>query len=475
MGRKPIYNQVYNQLRYQILSGELPIGSSLPPERKLAQQLGVSRNTVVRAYSELEAEGFIAGRMGSGRYVEAVPPAASCGRFDWNNTYGHASLTAYPPHMEELLSVGDVYPDTINFIHGHGGKHTLASSGFADYVKAASEQSFSYYFTSAQGHPQLRERIVDWMAMEQISSPEQVVVTSGSQEGLYFITTLLAKPGDLIVAEMPTYFGSLQLFQSLGIQVIPIPLDRHGMRVDVLEGVLARFRPRFLYTVPTFHNPTGCVLSLERRKKLLALSERYQLPIVEDDAYRHLHLEVEPPPALKSLDQSGNVIYLNTFSKLLFPGLRVGWIGASRPFARLLTRMKELSITTNVLGQLALASYLRDDALRPHLKKARAAYAEQAAIMEKHLSALKPYGVTYEKPAGGFYFWVSLPEEIHTRELMEECRRRGVTFACGDMFLLREAEQRYIRLCFTHERPEQIERGMSLLAAVIQSRKECLA
>jgi DNA-binding transcriptional MocR family regulator len=474
MGRKPIYNKVYNQLRYQILSGELPIGSSLPPERKLAEQLGVSRNTVVRAYSELEAEGFIAGRMGSGRYVEAVPPASSCARFDWNNSYGHASLTAYPPHMEEVLSVGDVYPDTINFVLGHGGKHTLASSGFADYVKSAAEQSLSYYFTSVQGHPQLREHIVEWMGLEQISSPDQVVVTSGSQEGLYFITTLLAKPGDLIVAEMPTYFGSMQLFQSLGLQVIPIPLDREGMRIDVLEGVLARYRPRFIYTVPTFHNPTGYTLSLARRKQLLALSERYQLPIVEDDAYRHLHLDEEPPQPLKSMDQSGNVIYLNTFSKLLFPGLRIGWVAASRPFARLLTRMKELSITTNLLGQMALASYLRDNALKPHLEKARKAYAEQAAIMEKHLAALQPHGVTYDKPAGGFYFWVSLPEEINTRKLMEECRTRGVSFACGDMFLLREAEQRFIRLCFTHEHPEQIERGMALLADVLQSRKECL-
>ncbi|MFY0545264.1 PLP-dependent aminotransferase family protein [Brevibacillus sp. H7] len=474
MGRKPIYNKVYNQLRYQILSGELPIGSSLPPERKLAEQLGVSRNTVVRAYSELEAEGFVAGRMGSGRYVEAVPPSASCSRYDWNTSYAYESLNAYPSHMADLLSVGDTYPNTINFAQGHGGKHTLASSGFIDYVKAAAEKLGSYYFASVQGHPQLREEIVKLMNMEQISSPDQVVVTSGSQEGLYFIATLLAKPGDWIVTEMPTYFGSLQLFQSLGMQVIPIPLDEEGMRIDVLEGVLARYQPRFIYTVPTFHNPTGYTLSLARRKQLLALSDRYRLPIVEDDAYRHLHLAQEPPPPLKSLDQSGNVIYLNTFSKMLFPGLRVGWVAASRPFAQLMTRMKELSITTNMLGQQALATYLRDQALAPHLAKARLAYTEQADIMEKHLAALQPYGVTYEKPEGGFYFWVCMPEEINTRKLMQECRSLGVSFTCGDMFLLREAEQRFIRLCFTHERPEQIERGMALLAHVLESRKEHL-
>jgi DNA-binding transcriptional MocR family regulator len=471
MGRKPIYTKVYNQLRYQILSGELPIGSSLPPERKLAEQLGVSRNTVVRAYSELEAEGLIAGRMGSGRYVEALSPSASPARFDWDNSYGHESLTASPSHMNELLSVTDRYPDTINFAHGDGGKHTLASSGFADYVKSSAEQQNSYYFTSVQGHPLLRELIVQWMGMEQVSLPEQIVITSGSQEGLYFITTLLARLGDLIVTEMPTYFGSLQLFQSLGMQVIPIPLDQEGMRIDVLEGVLERYRPRFIYTVPTFHNPTGFTMSLARRKHLLELSERYRIPVVEDDAYRHLHVAKEPPPPLKALDQSGNVIYLNTFSKLLFPGLRVGWVAASRPFTRLLTRMKELSISTNTLGQLALASYLRDDALSRHLTHARRLYAEQAEVMEKCLAALKPLGISYEKPAGGFYFWVSLPEEINPRKLMKQCLSRGVSFPCGDMFLLREAEQPYIRLCYTHELPEQIERGMAILAEVLHAQK----
>ncbi|MGQ7280452.1 MULTISPECIES: PLP-dependent aminotransferase family protein [Brevibacillus] len=474
MGRKPIYTRVYNHLRYQILSGELAIGSPLPPERKLAEQLGVSRNTVVRAYGELEAEGFIASRMGSGRYVEALPPAPGIRRIDWNSRHGYESLAASPSHMADLLGVTDRYPDTINFAHGDGGKHTLASSRFSDYVKATAEELPSYYFTSVQGLPHLRELLVEWMGMEQVSSPEQVTITSGSQEGLYLITTLLARPGDCIVTEMPTYFGSLQLFQSLGLQIVPVPLDADGMRIDVLEGVLARCRPRFLYTVPTYHNPTGRTLSLERRKRLLALSERYGVPIVEDDAYRHLHLAEEPPPPLKALDETGSVIYLNTFSKLLFPGLRIGWVAASRPFVRLLTRLKELSITTNTLGQLAVAAFLRDGALLPHLADARRQYAEQAAIMERHLERLRPLGIRWERPAGGFYFWLSLPEEINPRRLMTLCREQGVLLACGDMFLLREAEQPYIRLCFTHERPEQIDRGMAIIARLLHDRKELM-
>lgn len=468
MGRKPIYNKVYNQLRYQILSGEVPIGSSLPPERKLAEQLGVSRNTVVRAYSELELEGFISSRMGSGRYVEPLPPVSTISRFNWQEAYNQNILTAYPSYIADLLSIGDFSTDAINFAHGDGGKHTLASSRFADYVRNTADQLSSYYFTSVQGEPKLREQLIRWMGLEQISSPDQVVVTSGSQEALYLITRLLAKPGDTILTEMPTYFGSMQLFQSLGMQIIPIPLDSEGMRIDVLEGVLARYKPRFLYTVPTFHNPTGYTLTLERRRRLLALSDKYQLPIIEDDAYRHLHLEQEPPPPLKALDHTGNVIYVNTFSKLLFPGLRIGWVAGSKPLIQLLSRLKELSISTNTLGQLALASFLRDNALFPHLQNARAQYRKQAQTMEHYLHKLSAYGISYDQPQGGFYYWISIPEEINARNLMEACKKRGVLIASGDMFLLREAEQRYIRLCFTHEDAEQIEKGMAVLASILQ-------
>jgi len=468
MGRKPIYHKVYQQLRYQILSGERPIGSQMPPERKLAEEMGVSRNTIVRAYNELETEGFIAGRVGSGRYVLPLPPATSLSRIDWQSLQQMDSVLTYPSHMADLLAVSVKRPDTINLAHGTGGKHTVPSSGFLEHLQTASRQLDVFYYTSVQGLPPLREQIVRWMNVENISSAEQILVTSGSQEALYTIARLLAKPGDAVVTEMPTYFGSLQLFQSLGMRIIPIPIDEDGMDVDILDSVLARYRPRFLYTVPTFHNPTGVTLSLARRKQLLALSKKHQIPIVEDDAYRHLHLENEPPPSLLELDTDGHVIYLNTFSKLLLPGLRVGWIAAPRPMISLLTRLKELSITTNTLGQSALASFLQAGALAPHLQHARSLYRTQAEAMESYLQEWTSYGCSYRKPRGGFYYWVSLPEKINARDLMIACQKQGVSITCGDMFLLRETDQRYIRLCYTHEPVEQIEKGMAILTEVLR-------
>ncbi|MFC4766478.1 PLP-dependent aminotransferase family protein [Effusibacillus consociatus] len=469
MGRKSIYQTVYNRLRYQILSGEWPIGSPLPPERKLADEWGVSRNTIVRAYGDLEAEGLIFSKIGSGRYVQPVPPLPEGVRFQWRD-----QLSPYPSYMAELLSSFGK-ESAINFSLGDGGKHMLEISDFQKYVKQVAEKAESYYFLPINGHPQLREWAVSWMGFDQVTSPEQVVITSGSQEALQITTAVLAEPGDAIAVEMPTYFGALQLFQSLGIRIIPIPIDREGMNVDVLEGVLARYRPRFVYTVPTFQNPTGYTMSLARRQRLLELSEKYGFPIVEDDAYRHLQHGAEPPAPLKSMDRQGNVIYINTFSKILFPGLRLGWVAGSRSFIQLVTRRKELSITTNTLGQHALLSFLQDGCLPGHLERCRQLYRKQADVMGRFLDSLTPLGISFEPTAGGFYYWVSLPEGIQPKEILKESISGGVLFAPGDMFLARETDQPFIRLCYSYENSEQIEAGMEILTSILRTRKEMSA
>ncbi|WP_240689193.1 PLP-dependent aminotransferase family protein [Ammoniphilus sp. YIM 78166] len=457
MGRKTVYQTVYNRLRYQILSGEAPIGTPLPSERRLAEEWGVSRNTVVRAYEDLESEGLIWSKMGSGRFVQPLPPLSHAPWLEVKD-----QLQPYPSYMADLLSAFG-QDSAINFSLGHGGKQMLAMSGFPEYVRKAADNFASYHFLPISGHTELREWAVDWMGFDQVASVEDVLMTSGSQEALQLITAVLANPGDTIAVEMPTYFGALQLFQSLGMRIIPIPMDRQGMVVDVLEGVLNRYQPKFLYTVPTFHNPTGTTLSLDRRKKLLQLSERLGFPIVEDDAYRHLHFGEPAPPALKSLDQTGQVIYVNTFSKMLFPGLRLGWIAARPSLLQRIARYKELTITNNSLGQHALLSFLKSGAMEPHLKKSREVYQRQAVLMESFLQRMKPSGLSYDQAGGGFYYWISLPENLDVRELLLESMKEGVLFATGDMFLARETQQPYIRLSFSFETEERIREGMEKL------------
>lgn len=467
MTRKTLYQTVYQRLRYLILSGEWPIGSALPSERTLAADWEVSRNTMVRALTELEDEGLIYSKVGSGRYVQPLPPVEMISPFDWKDRLRQEA----PPvsTFTELLRLSGT-DCKINFAFGEGGRHTLFTSDFGKHVNVQRilNHADAHYLTPVNGHPELREWIVNRMDMVQVTSPEQVMVTSGSQEALCLTTNILAEPGDAVAVEMPAFFGALHLFQAMGLRIIPIPMDADGMRVDVLEGVLARHRPRFIYTIPTFHNPTGYTLSIERRVKLLELSERYNIPIVEDDAYRDLHFEEAAPPSLKSLDQHGNVIYINTFSKTLSPGLRLGWVTANRPFLQQIARRKELMVTTNTLAQQMLLAFIKEGDWNAHLEKARQQYRSQAEMMGEFLQHLRPAGISYTPPRGGFYYWVALPEHKKPGEILREAIANGVLLATGDMFLSREADQPFIRLCFSHEPVEQIATGMRVLTAILQ-------
>lgn len=468
MTRKTLYQTVYQRLRYLILSGEWSIGSALPSERTLAADWDVSRNTMVRALTELEDEGLIYSRVGSGRYVQPLPPVEILAPFNWKDRL--LQETPPPPsNFTEMLRLCGS-KSKINFAFGEGGRHTLQVSDFAEHVNVQKilARADAHYLTPINGHPELREWIVQMMDMVQVTSPDQVVITSGSQEALYLTTTILAEAGDAVAVEMPAFFGALHLFQAMGLRIIPIPMDADGMRVDVLEGVLARYRPRFIYTIPTFHNPTGYTLSLERRLKLLELSERYNIPVVEDDAYRHLHFEEEPPAALKSLDQHGNVIYINTFSKTLSPGLRLGWVTANRPFLEQIARRKELMVTTNTLSQQMLLSFLKEGDWEAHLNKVRQQYRSQAEMMGEYLSQLRSTGLSYTPPRGGFYYWVALPEHQKPSEILATAVSHGVMLATGDRFLTREADQPYIRLCYSHEPVEQIATGMRILSAILK-------
>ncbi|KEO84699.1 PLP-dependent aminotransferase family protein [Tumebacillus flagellatus] len=472
MSRKTLYQQVYHKLRYLILSGEWTMGSALPSERSLSSEWNVSRNTIVRAFVELEDEGLVYSKVGSGRFVQPLPPVDALTPFCWKDRLRQES-TAKPSHLTEWSRMYSSN-SLINFAFGEGGNHTLLASDFVQHasVQRIFTQALAHYLLPIEGHPELREWIVSWMGLEQVPSAEHVIMTSGSQEALYLTASILAKPGDAVAVEMPTFFGALHVFQSLGLRIIPIPMDGDGMRVDVLEGVLARYRPRFLYTVPTYHNPTGLTLSLPRRKQLLALSERYNLPIVEDDAYRHLHFEEEPPPTLKSLDTQGNVIYINTFSKTLSPGLRLGWVSASKPFLQQIVRRKELMATTNTFAQLMLLAYLQDGDWGQHLEKSRQNYRSQAEVMGRYLQEFTPHGISFTPPRGGFYYWVALPEGMRPQEILEASIANGVLFATGDMFLSRETDQPFIRLSYSHEPIERVEEGMQRLGEVLALGRE---
>jgi DNA-binding transcriptional MocR family regulator len=327
-----------------------------------------------------------------------------------------------------------------------------------------------FVYGTVQGWLPLREALVAWMARGGIhTSAEQVVVLHGSQQGLDLVARALLEPGDAVVVESPTYLGALQVFRGAGARLLPVALDQEGMRLDLLEQVLARHRPKFIYTLPTYQNPTGVTMPLARRHALLALAARYGVPIVEDDPYGELHYGDEPPPRLAALDRRGLVIYLSTMSKLFLPGLRLGWLAAPPPVVEAVTLARQNSdIHPNSAMQYILHTFLTRGWLAEHVTTLRPAYQARRDAMLAALDRMAPPGMTWSAPAGGYFIWCQLPGGMRARALAVEAAREGVSFVTGDAFSPNGAARDAIRLNFTGASEGEITEGIRRLTVAVR-------
>ncbi|GHO43488.1 hypothetical protein KSX_16510 [Ktedonospora formicarum] len=243
--------------------------------------------------------------------------------------------------------------------------------------------------------------------------------------------------------------------------MIGVPIDSEGMRVDLLETILARRNPRLIYTLPTFQNPTGVIMSPERRRRLLLLARRYQIPILEDDPYGELYLEGDAPHPLKALDTRGNVLYLSTYSKLLAPGLRVAWIAAPEPLIERLSLHKQIfDLNTTALGQWLVAEILHRGVLDEHLVDVRRQYRLQRDTMFQAIQKYWPAGTRVNLPRGGFHLWCRLPGDMRARTLLRESAQEGVAFVLGEPFHIDGGGRQYIRLSYAASNEVLIAEGI---------------
>ncbi|HLG78269.1 MAG TPA: PLP-dependent aminotransferase family protein, partial [Ktedonobacteraceae bacterium] len=348
---KPLYQQISHGLREAILSGQLAEGTRLPTERALAHELKVNRTTIMNAYNELASEGLIEGHVGRGTvvkrsYVSEDEEYADQDMPSWLLGLAASDDTIFGPDARILseISMLDERSEIISFARGAPASdmlpaellRMLVDDGLAD----ARESALGY--CPVEGLQALRRQIAIHMRTRGVMVDVQnILILSGSTQGIGLIGRFLLNSGDEVVVEVPTYLGALQTFRALGARIIGVPTDKDGMRVDLLESILARRQPRFIYTLPTFQNPTGVILSPERRRRLLQLSKRYQIPILEDDPYGELYFEGKEPQPLKAQDTGGNVLYLSTYSKILAPGLRVAWLAAPEPVIERLSLHKQ--------------------------------------------------------------------------------------------------------------------------------------
>src|SRR5437879_2516089 len=330
----PLYRQICQSLREAILSGELAEGVRLPTERALASELGVNRTTVMNAYNELASEGLIEGHVGRGTLVRRNQYGYLGDSFESETASWLLGLPAGEREilgpdalmLSELASMSES-KEIISLAPGNPSPDLLPadmiSTIFADGLLSARQSALGY--GPVEGLHSLRRAIAASMRKRGVAVDAQhILILSGSTQGIGLIGRFLLNPGDEVVVEVPTYLGAIQMFRALNVRVIGVPTDNEGIRVDLLESILARHRPRLIYTIPTFQNPTGTVMSQDRRRRLLLLAKRYQTPILEDDPYGAVYFdEGKRPQPLKPLDRQQHVLYLRTFSKIIPHALHV--------------------------------------------------------------------------------------------------------------------------------------------------------
>jgi 2-aminoadipate transaminase len=322
-----------------------------------------------------------------------------------------------------------------------------------------------------EGLQSLRRGIAARMRKQGVSIDLQnILILSGSTQGIGLISRMLLHAGDEVVVEIPTYLGALQTFRALGARVIGVPLDNDGIRTDLLESILARRSPRLIYTQPNFHNPTGVVMSADRRRRLLLLARRYQVPIVEDDAYGDIYFEGKRPQPLKALDTQGHVIYVSTFSKILAPGLRVAWLAAPGQMIERLSLHKQIfDLNTGAIGQWAIAEFIRRDMLDEHLTMLRQSYKRKRDRMLEAISTHWPPDIRVNHPQGGFHLWCRLPSDVRARTLLREAAQKQVTFVIGEPFHIDGGGHQYIRLSYASPEEQYIEEGIRRIGEAIKS------
>ncbi len=471
----PIYLQVARQIRTAILSGALPAGFRLPPERRLARSLGINRSTVLNAYDELKADGLVEAHVGRGTIVMALQPTSQSPEpppaMPWRQIFRSGPPRSLDPMLRDLLELTE-RDDVISLSIGLPAPELIPAGEYNRVLDELTRQHGAPLFLHCptEGHTSLRTTLSRWLVQRGICcDPADVLILSGSQQGLDLAARVFLNPGDAVIVEEPSYFGALQVFRGAQARLIGVPIDGDGMRTDILATILEHQKPKLIYTLPTFQNPSGTVMSLERRRQLLDLAARYQVPVLEDDPYSELIYDGDPLPSLKALDRHGIVVYLGTFSKILFPGLRIGWLVAPRPVTRQFALVKQSAdLHSNTPAQWVLDQFIRDGIYDRHIRRLRTEYAHRRDVMDAALQRLAPDGLIWETPRGGFYFWCRLPDGIDRFRLVSRAAETGVSVLPGWACYPEEPGESYLRLNFSHLPPDDLEEGVSRLMSAVR-------
>ena len=433
----PLYRQLYDRIAESIHSGQLRNGERLPATRELAVQLGLNRTTVSAAYTLLEEEGLLKGHVGRGSFVNFSMPAADSISFASSRpAEDHFPLAEFQETCREVIS--------------------------------SSEASSILQLGSPSGYGPLRKYLLEQARLSGEAGPDDdVLVTNGCQQALDLLQRAIVSTGEGVVVEDPVYHGLKNVFIRGGARVFGVPMGEDGVDLDQLGRVLARERPKVLLVTSNFQNPTGATLPLEAREAVLRMAREFGVLLVENNIYGDLRYEGVDIPTIKQMDVSGGSVLLRSFSKIAFPGLRVGWVIAPRAVIARLAEVKQwCDLHTDQLSQAILLRFAVSGRLAAHARSVRTAGAARLravlAACEKHL----PAGTHFTRPSGGMSLWVKLPEPLDASELLSRAEQEKVTYLPGRYFSVAQFEPGTLRLSFGGLPPAQIETGLAALGKV---------
>lgn len=465
-----LYEQVAQKLEKLIRSGTLRPGDRVPSVRRASEQHGVSVTTAVQAYLELENRGLIEARPKSGFYVK-VPM----------REHLLEPMTSRPARSATHVGVGSLHsrlfeaarmPDVVPFGAASPSAELLPVAKLNRILAATARQAGGRGVSYAMppGTEQLRRQIarrsLDWGTN---FSPDEIITTCGGTEALALCLRAVAKPGDVVAIESPTYFGVLQAMQELGLKVLEIPMHpRTGMDLDVLESTLKSRRVAACLSVPNFSNPLGSLMPDEHKTRLLEIITRYEVPLIEDDIYGDLHFGAHRPRVVQAGDKTGLVMLCSSFSKTLAPGYRVGWVAPGRYFEKVKALKLTSTLATATLPELAIADFVANGGYDHHLRAIRRTYSEQIQKVSHAIAESFPAGTTITRPAGGFVLWVGLPAKVSALELHERAMAEKISVAPGPMFSPKQEFANFIRISCGHPWSSRVERAIGVLSYLVK-------
>jgi len=479
---EPAYKQIHRQIRELIRDGLLEAGAKLPSVRDLAKSIGVSVTTIHTAFEALAAENLIETRQGCGTFVTKHPGIVTGANLRTREEMG-GQLSQLPPMRWEPYGFQSDF-----FLVPESKSHTGRLIRFAqaspdpalfplDRIKQIATTMLwdpkDFFFD--RGHPQGYLPLVDHMEKEMALSgvpmaegENDIILTGGFQRALSVILRRLLRPGQRVAVESPTYGPILNLLIAEDIGFVPIPLDKDGMDTEYLGSVLKKQDVQAIITIPTFHNPTGITMSLERREHLLRLAARHRVPVIEDDWGRALRYDGEDIPPLKAMDQGGYVVHIGTFSKCFLPGLRIGWITSPAGLSIPLLRSKfAADRSDSYFLQALLYEFILKGHYAKHLRKSLKEYKRRCSAMCKALYEYLPDGCRFIEPKGGFSIWVELPEQLKSLPLYTLAKDAGVQFLPAAFCMSNHQDASAFRLSFSRSTAEEIKTGVKLLCDVI--------